>query len=82
MKKLYLVNCGYYERGLMDGLFEMHITLPVVAENVETAKVSAKAHEFFVSREIRVHVDGITELKEVSGYPVRFSENPVTITIN
>jgi len=68
--KLFLANCGYYEPAILDGIFEMHITLPIVAETLEAAKVKAKEHEFFVSRGIRVHVDGITELREVDGYEV------------
>lgn len=66
--KLFLVNCGYYEQGLMNGLFEMHVTLPIAAVNVDEAKLRAKAHDFFAERGIKAHVDGIVCLDEVDGY--------------
>ena len=74
MMKLYLVNCGYYEQGLMNGLFEMHVTLPIVAESLDEAKVRAKVHEFFTTREIRAHVDGIVCLEEVDGYGISLNK--------
>ena len=71
--KLFLVNCGYYEQGLMNGLFEMHVTLPVAAISEDEAKSRAKADEFFVMRGLRAHVDGIMEIKEANGHLIRLT---------
>lgn len=68
--KLFLVNCGYYEKEILGGLFEMHVTLPIVAMDAATARARAKVYPFFVERGIHAHVDGIAELTEADGYRI------------
>ena len=36
--KLYLIHVGFYDSGLMDGLYEQHGNFFVVAKNVKEAK--------------------------------------------
>ena len=66
--KLFLVNCGYYEREFFDGLFEMHVTVPIVAESRDEAKLKVKSQPYFEKH--RMHVDGIYELERAGDYKI------------
>lgn len=74
--KLFLVNCGYYEREFFDGLFEMHVTVPVAAPTLEEAKLQVKNQPYFQKH--KMHVDGIYELDRVDGHRIALNhEVPV-----
>ncbi|MGZ3782338.1 MAG: DUF1543 domain-containing protein [Pseudobdellovibrionaceae bacterium] len=70
---LYLVHCGFYDLGICDGLYENHINVFVVAENIEEAKSSAKRlHEY---KEKRMHIDGVQEIHYINGFEVCLKYN-------
>lgn len=66
---LYLVHCGFYDASVCDGLYESHVNFFVVAESFEDARIKAKAIPEFLSK--KMHVDGLQEIKMVSGYKVQ-----------
>ena len=35
---LFLIHCGFYDHEISNGIYEFHVNLPIVAENVEAAK--------------------------------------------
>ena len=71
--QLYLVHCGYYDKGAFEGVFEAHADLFVVAENFAGAKARAKDHPEFKRR--KMHVDGMLRVEAVDGYRVTLARD-------
>jgi hypothetical protein len=65
---LYSVHCGFYDDDISEGIYEFHVNIPVVAESEHAAKVNIKQHPLFQKK--KMHVDGIQEIKKVSGYKI------------
>jgi hypothetical protein len=66
--KLYIVHCGFYDPEFLNGVFEFHVDLPIVATSLDEAKVKVRATHTFQAKQM--HIDGIHELKSVSGYEI------------
>ena len=71
--QLFLVHCGYYDRGAFDGVFEAHADLFVVAEDFAGAKACARQHPEFKRR--KMHVDGMLRVEAVGGYRLALVED-------
>lgn len=69
MMKLYMTHCGFYDKSFLEGIFEQHVNLFVIAQNFEEAKLNAKNLD--VVKEKNMHIDGILEINAVSGYNIR-----------
>ncbi len=70
--QLYLIHCGFYDEEISNGIYEFHVNLPVVAENVELAKAKVRQNPIFKSK--KMHIDGIEELEKVDGFDVQVSK--------
>jgi hypothetical protein len=66
---LFLIHCGFYDHELTQGVYEFHVNIPVVAENLEEAKKKVRLESAFIAK--KMHIDGIQELKTVSGYHIK-----------
>ena len=66
--KLYLIHIGFYDPELMDGLYEQHGNIFVVADNVKEAKILVRKNPIFKHK--KMHIDGIKEVNTVDGYQV------------
>jgi hypothetical protein len=66
--KLFSVHCGFYDPEVLDGIYESHVNLFVVAESFEEARAKAKLEPVFKGK--RMHVDGIQELEAVQGFRI------------
>ena len=75
--KLYLVNCGFYDMEIADGIYESHTNFFIAANSFQDARVKAKELATFQSK--RMHVDGIQEINIVSGHRV-FLEKDLTLS--
>lgn len=71
--KLYLVHCGFYDKEIVDGIYEMHVNLFVAAESFDDAKLRAKLLPEFKAK--KMHVDGLQEITAVSGYQIKLEED-------
>jgi hypothetical protein len=67
--RLYLVHCGYYDKSVGDGIYELHTNFFVVAENPEEAKAHAK--QLAEYKRCKMHVDGLQEIEAVEGYRIK-----------
>lgn len=80
----YLIHCGYYEKEISNGIYELHINIPIVAENLEAAKMKVRQLDVFVKK--KMHIDGIQEIKTVSGYRIELildsSQNQHNVIVN
>lgn len=65
---LYFIHCGYYDEEISDGIYEFHVNLPVAAETLEEAKRKVRLEPAFEKK--KMHIDGIQEVKTVSGYRI------------
>ncbi len=72
-KKLYSVHCGFYDADVSGGVYESHVNYFVAAESFEDARVRAKELPDFQAR--KMHVDGVQEIRSVSGYEVKLNES-------
>jgi hypothetical protein len=72
--RLFLVHCGFYDEEISEGIYEFHVNIPVVATTSEEAKVRARADPAFKKR--KMHIDGIQEIRSVSGYEIRPVPSP------
>lgn len=70
--KLFLIHCGYYDEEISNGIYEFHVNIPVVAEDVELAKAKVRHNPIFKSK--KMHVDGIQEIETVDGYEIQLSQ--------
>lgn len=69
--KLYFIHCGYYDEEISDGIYEFHVNLPVAAESLEEAKKKVRLEPSFTKK--KMHIDGIQEIKIVSGYRIELT---------
>jgi len=65
---LYSIHCGFYDEEISEGIYEFHVNITVVAETIEIAKKSVRENPIF--RRKKMHIDGIQEIKTVSGYKI------------
>jgi hypothetical protein len=73
MNSLYLIHCGYYDEEISDGIYEFHVNIPIVAETLEQAKKLVRQEAPFIKK--KMHIDGIQEIKTVSGFRVQLVPN-------
>lgn len=65
---LYFIHCGYYDEEISEGIYEFHVNIPVAAETLEEAKRKVRLEPSFAKK--KMHIDGIQEVKTVSGYRI------------
>ncbi len=70
---LYLVHCGFYDNEICEGLYESHVNFFVSAESFEDAKAKAKLLPEFQAK--KMHIDGLQEIRAVSGFKVRLERD-------
>ena len=68
-KRLFLVHCGFYDPEVLNGIFEMHVDLFVIASDLASARVQAKAHPTYQKK--RMHIDGVQEIEAIEGHRIR-----------
>lgn len=68
---LYFIHCGYYDQEISEGIYEFHVNLPVAAGNLEEAKKKVRLDPAFAKK--KMHIDGIQEIKTVSGYRIELA---------
>lgn len=66
--KLYFIHCGFYDEEISEGIYEFHVNIPLVAETLEEAKKKVRLEPSFAKK--KMHIDGIQEIKTVSGYRI------------
>ena len=66
--KLYLIHCGFYDKELTSGVYEFHINIPVVAQDLEGAKKKVREEPSFILK--KMHIDGIQEIQVVNGHQI------------
>jgi hypothetical protein len=66
--KLYLIHCGFYDEEISDGIFEFHVNIPVMGENIEEAKKKVRLHPQFLGK--KMHIDGVQEIKTIEGHRI------------
>ena len=71
--KLYLIHCGFYDSEVCDGIYESHINLFAVAQDIEDAKKIIRQNRTF--REKKMHIDGMQEILAVDGHQISVTEN-------
>ena len=70
---LYLIHCGFYDTDICDGIYESHVNLFTVAEDVDAAKKRIRLNEIFKQK--KMHIDGIQEVLAVEGYRISVIED-------
>ena len=65
---LYNIHCGFYDEEIFNGIYEFHINIPVAAKTIEEAKIKGRQLPIFQKK--KMHIDGIQEIKIVSGYQI------------
>lgn len=73
MIKLYLVHCGFYDKKIGNNIFEFHTNLFIAASSFEDAKLKIKTDPMFKKK--KMHIDGIVEINEVSGYKIALKKS-------
>lgn len=63
--KLYFIHCGFYDEEVSNGIYEFHINIPVMANDVGEAKKKVRLVPEFVAK--KMHIDGIQEIEIVEG---------------
>ena len=71
--KLYQMHCGYYDKAIMDGIYEFHVNIFVVADSPEAAKQQVKRTPAFIAK--KMHVDGTQVIDVVDGYKIVLEES-------
>ena len=66
--KLFLIDVGFYDPDIMEGLYEQHSNYFVVAENIKGAKHKAQKKPIFKKK--KMHIDGIQELNIIDGFRI------------
>ena len=67
---LFLIHCGYYDEEIYDGIYEFHINIPVIAQDLEMAKKKVRAIPLFIAK--KMHIDGIQKIEGVDGYALEW----------
>lgn len=70
---LYSIHCGFYDDEISEGIYEFHVNIPIVAETTERAKTLVRANPIFQKK--KMHIDGIQEIKSVSGYKIELVQD-------
>lgn len=70
---LYLVHCGFYDEEILDGIYEFHVNIPVVAASVADAKIKVRSHSSFQKK--KMHIDGIQEIKVIDHFQVHLEKS-------
>lgn len=65
---LYLIHCGFYDEEISEGIYEFHVNIPIVAENLDEAKKKVRLDAAFIKK--KMHIDGIQEVKTVGGFQI------------
>ncbi len=71
--KLFSIHCGFYDEEISEGIYEFHVNIPIVAETLEAAKAKLRTDPIFLKK--RMHIDGIQEIKTVSGYNIDLTQH-------
>jgi hypothetical protein len=66
--KLFLVHCGFYDKDILDGVYESHVNFVVAAESFEDARARVKLEPDFQKK--KMHVDGLQMIEAAQGYRV------------
>ncbi len=74
--RLYLIHCGFYDEEISDGIYEFHVNIPVVAEDLESAKKKVRTIPYFVSK--KMHIDGVQEIRSVEGHAITVAKNSIS----
>lgn len=64
--KLFIVHCGFYDLELLEGVYEQHVNLLVVAESFDDARARVKLYPDFQRK--KMHVDGLQLVEAVQGH--------------
>lgn len=67
---LFMIHCGFYDEEISDGIYEFHVNIPVVADDVDEAKKKVRLVPQFAAK--KMHIDGIQEIELVDGYAINF----------
>lgn len=70
---LYSVHCGFYDDEISEGIYEFHVNIHVAAGTTEDAKAQVRLNPTFKKK--KMHIDGIQEIKSVSGFKIVLQEN-------
>lgn len=70
---LYSIHCGFYDEEISEGIYEFHVNIPVAAQTIEEAKALVRTNPVFQKK--KMHIDGIQEIKSVSGYKIELILN-------
>lgn len=73
---LFLIHCGFYDEEISDGIYEFHVNIPVVAEDVESAKKKVRTIPHFMSK--KMHIDGVQEIRSVDGHTITLAKNSIS----
>ena len=73
--KLFLIHVGFYDNNIMDGLYEQHGNIFVVAKDVKEAKREAIRNHTYKMK--KMHIDGIKELNTVGGYRIQLVKKKI-----
>lgn len=76
---LYFIHCGFYDNEILDGIYEFHVNIPVIADSIATAKAKVRTNSAFLAK--KMHIDGIQEIKAVDGFRIQFECSPEALTI-
>lgn len=75
---LYIIHCGFYDAEISEGIYEFHINIPIVAENLEAAKKIVRQDLSFQKK--KMHIDGIQEIKTVRGFEIKLIKSDSQLT--
>ena len=64
--KLFYIHCGFYDQEILEGIYEFHVNIPIVAESISEAKKMIRSNPIFLKKQM--HIDGIQEIRMVDGY--------------
>jgi len=70
--KLYLIHTGYYDKNVGEGFFEQHTNIFIVAKNAYAAREKVKKLPEYI--ENKMHIDGMKEIENVSGYDINLKK--------
>ena len=76
---LYSFHCGFYDEEISEGIYEFHVNIPIVAENLEAAKKRVRLNTIFQKK--KMHIDGIQEIKTVEGFDIKLEANTSQKTV-
>ena len=72
MKKLFLIHTGFYDKKILDGFYEQHTNILVVAKDVYSAKQKIKSHKDYIDK--KMHIDGIQKIENIDGYEIQLKK--------